>query len=174
MSKTETNTVAMPISVTERKKAEELIRSKFKTLADALTAEVNGKRDELNGLWAKKIGLDKLTKQHQELREQLSKLEAQIEEMTDGYNCRGQSYEYVVPKADGKLSAALKLLDTAYAEAQIKLDEQRSTVLEKLWFGLLSSDALALLDGIPTMTQLKSNGMSLLHLPANKLLNTGK
>jgi hypothetical protein len=164
----------MPISVTERKKAEELIRSKFKTLSDALAREVDGKRGELNGLWAKKIGLDRLTKQHQELRERISKLEAQIEEMTDGYNCRGSSYSYVVPKASGKLSAALKRLETAHNEAKTKMDEQRNSILEKLWFGLLSSDALALLDGIPTMTQLKANGLSLLQLPATKLLDAGR
>jgi hypothetical protein len=54
------------------------------------------------------------------------------------------------------------------------MDEQRNSILEKLWFGLLSSDALALLDGIPTMTQLKANGLSLLQLPATKLLDVGK
>lgn len=174
MSKTETNTSAMPISVTERKKAEELIRSKFKTLADALAREVDGKRDELNELWSEKTGLAKLTKQHRVLMEQIKKLEAQIEEMTDGYNCRGSSYAYAVPKASGKLSVALKRLETAHNEAKTKMDEQRNSILEKLWFGLLSSDALALLDGIPTMTQLKANGLSLLQLPANKLLNAGK
>lgn len=163
----------MPISVTERKKAEELIKAKFKNLTEALDNEVKNKRDELHEAWSHRIGLDKLKQQIAKKKAELEALEEQVEKMTEGRYYR-DDYEACVPKARGKLRVALNRLEAAHREAQSRLDEKKSETLEHLWFGLLSADALKLLAGIPTMTQLKSNGMSLLQLPAAKLLGSGK
>jgi tetraacyldisaccharide-1-P 4'-kinase len=156
----------MPISVTERKKAEELIKAKFKNLEHALDHEVEDKKKELNRLWAHRIGLDKLQAKRDALQKEIDQLDTQIDAMTE-HNYGGVS---CLPKPTGKLREALDALDSAHAQTLDRLKEKKSETLERLWFGLLSSDALTLLAETPTVSQLKSNGLSLLQLPAKKLL----
>jgi hypothetical protein len=159
----------MPISVTERKKAEELIKAKFRNLAQVVDNEVKDKRTELQEVWSRRIGLDKLKQKLAAKQAEVEALEEQIKEVSDtGYY--GDNYENAVPKPKGALRTALSRLESAHRDAKAKLDEKQSETLERLWFGLLAEDALNLLSGIPTLTQLKSNGMSLLTMPATKLL----
>ena len=159
----------LPISVTERKKAEELIKAKFKNLADVVDNEVKSKRSELQEAWSRKIGLNKLKAKLTAKEAEVKSLREQIDDMTEN-SYYADEYERAVPKPRGQLQVALDRLESAHREAKSKLDEKKSAALEQLWFGLLSTDALKLLADIPTMSQLKSNGMSLLAMPASKML----
>jgi uncharacterized protein YukE len=171
----------MTISVTERKKAEELIRNRFTNLTQSLKNEVADKRSAMRQLWERKTGVERLRSQIERKEQELKELKEKLEAATDPDD-EGSTYEYEygnygprrVKKARGTLRVAFDRLGSAYRQAEEKLNEAQSRMMEKLWFGMLASDALALLEGIPTIDEVKSNGMSLLKLSASKLLEAPK
>ena len=172
----------MPISVTERKKAEELIKGRFANLRQSINNAVVDKRAEMRRIWERKTGVARLRQQIERKEQELTDLKAQLEAFTDvdfDENI-GYEYEYTnrgtrrVKKACGTLRVAYDRLDSAHRQAAEELSEIESRMMEKLWFGMLASDALELLGGIPTIDEVKSNGLSLLKLSAAKLLEAPK
>ena len=168
---TKTKQEGMPISVTERKKAEELILSKFENLRQALRSEVTDKKNELNATWSQRIGLAKLQKQLEKAQEKVKEIEDKIDDLTSDHYANATHRK---PKATGPLRLALQKIESAERTALGMLDEKELETREKLWLGMLASDALGLLKGIPTFSDIKKNGLSMLGMSSKKLLDTGK
>lgn len=161
----------MMVTVTERRKAEELIKSQFANLRQGLQNEVRAKCDALRTAWEKKNGAEKLRKQLKEAKKKVNDLENELEKVV-GENASTSNYAYSnrMQSAEKKFDRVAAPLNRAEEKALETLNEQETKVLKQLWFGLLSDDALNIMDDIPTMSQLRNNGMSLLKLSATKLL----
>lgn len=170
------------ISVTERKKAEELLKVRYKNLERVLRSEVADKRAEMRECWERSNGAAKLRAGIAKRKREIAKLEDELEftlNLTDDPDAdsrHGVTYNNGrrIRKVAGTLRIAFDVLDEAERNAITELMEAKSRAVEQLWFGMLSADALQLLEDVPTLKQLKSNGMSMLKLPASKLLGPVK
>ena len=156
------------ITVAERKKAEELIRAKFTALEKAVDNEVKLKLAELQEAWAREKGVKKLVakiayheKAVEELREQLIAVAGN--RWYDGSTDKDVEMR-------GPYGEVKQRLLTAKHNAQSELADRRNEAIKQLWFSLLSDDARQLLDSIPTVAQLKNNGLAMLAQPVKKLL----
>ena len=49
---------------------------------------------------------------------------------------------------------------------------QRVETLKQLWFGILSKDAMRLVESVPSVTDLKKNGLAVLGMSLPKLLKS--
>lgn len=163
----------MPVSVTERRKAEELIKGQFNNLRQGLQNEVSSKRDAMRAVWEKKNGADKLRRQLKDAEKKVKQLKDALEKVV-GEESGGYSYSSHARAADKKFNRVAAPLDRAKDKALEALNEKENTVLKQLWFGLLADDSLSIMDEIPTMSQIRNNGMSLLKLSATKLLTAAK
>jgi exonuclease VII large subunit len=163
----------MPIGAMERRKAEELLRQRFSNLRTSLKNEVTDKKAEMRDIWERRSGVEKLRKKIKDREAELEQLKEQLEELVTE-NVDDATYGYYqmrkVRNIVGPLRLAYDRIETAERRATEKLDELEARNVEKLWFGMLSSDALALLEAVPTLDDMKKNGMSLLTMPAVKLL----
>lgn len=156
------------ITVAERKKAEELIRAKFDTLTKAIDNEVKAKLAALHNEWARKQGVAKLLTKIKHHEEQVEKLREQLTELSGNRWYDGREDREV--KMRGEFGEAKDRLLEAQRHAKESLSDKRNEAIKQLWFSMLSEDARDLLDGIPTLAQLKGNGLSLLKQPVKKLL----
>jgi hypothetical protein len=156
------------ITVAERKKAEELVRAKFATLVKAVDNEVATKLTALHNEWAKARGVKKILAKIKHHEAQVEKLREQLTELSGNRWYDGIGDRDV--KMHGEFGEAKERLLTAQRVAKEELGDKRNEAIKQLWFSLLSEDARDLLDAIPTIRQLKNNGLALLSLPVKKLL----
>jgi hypothetical protein len=160
-----TQTRVRPISVAERRKAEELIRQKFSSLEKAIETAVERKTEELEQAWEHKRGVDKLKEELEKVEETARELRKKIEAQTEYRSGDSRRMREV-----GPLGRAVTALRSRRDHALEQLHDKRALALRQLWFEILSADALSLIDGIPTIEQLKNNGLALLNQPVEKLL----
>lgn len=167
-----TNDVAYrPITVAERKKAEELIKAKFHNLEESIKNEVQDKLAELKVDWQRTAGVDKLLAKIAQKEAEIAALRKQLKKVTkDEYYGRGYHNHDDAPSMTGGYAVAKRKLEQAKRHALENLASKRCEVVEQLWFGILSKDALALVEGVPTVKQLKSNGLAVLDMPVKKLI----
>lgn len=156
----------MPISVTERKKAEELIEAQFKDLRDEVEAAVDEKIADLKERWSKHIGLAKLQSQLAKKNEEAEALKEKIAAITGNNYC----HEDCGPPKTGALGVALKRLDAEHEKVKLDLRKLERTATKSLWFGMLASDALKILNGIPEAKQIFRSGLGSLRASAKTLL----
>ena len=71
-----------PITVAERKKAEELIRAEFSNLEAAVRNEVTDKLDVLKAAWQKSAGVDKLLAKIEKKEAEIEALRKQLRKLT--------------------------------------------------------------------------------------------
>lgn len=159
----------MPITVTERKKAEELVKAKFANLEKTIRAACDEKEAQLNREWARRSGLAKLQQQLKAANEKVSALEKEIEALTDNMY---SGATHAKPRKEGALAAAIDRLHAAEQGALEKLRDKQLEATKELWLGMLSTDALKIIDAIPSAKELKQNGLKLLDTPVKKLLGT--
>jgi hypothetical protein len=167
-----------PITVAERKKAEELIKQRFEAVNEAIKNEVKDKLDALKDAWEQQSGVTKLLDKIEKKESELSALRKQLKAATDDehYDRRSDSYwnnrgcRDDTPRMSGRFAAAKRRLKQAERHALESLSTTRCQTIEKLWFSILSKDALALVNSVPDVEALKSNGLALLKMPVKKLL----
>ena len=157
-----------PITVAERKKAEELIRAEFSNLEAAVRNEVTDKLDVLKAAWQKSAGVDKLLAKIEKKEAEIEALRKQLRKLTaDEYYDRGYN-----PGMTGRFAQAKKRLETAKRQTIEHLAVQRVETLKQLWFGILSKDAMRLVESVPSVTDLKKNGLAVLGMSLPKLLKS--
>jgi len=66
---------------------------------------------------------------------------------------------------------AISKVRGAWRQIAIDLRAQEAEAIKNLWFKTLDAEAVKLLDGIPTVENLKHEGFAVLNAPAAKMLN---
>ena len=171
-----------PITVAERKKAEELINARFEAVREAISGAVKDKLEVLRETWEHDAGVTKLVDKIEKKEAELSALRKQLKRLTadENYERRRDSFwtprghREETPTMSGKFAAAKRKLTQAERHSMESLSVKRVETIEKLWFGILSKDALALVNSVPEVSDLKQNGLALLDMSIKKLITTAK